>query len=157
MGETIPAASALFSHDGLRDSLTGLAAPPYFYENLAREIVSAKRSQLNLMIARFTLHFQEDLHASVSTIDTYILAFAEALRKNFRSDDFYARLGACEFALLISGREELVLKLAKRLLDDWLTIGKDEVLCVYKSLTYHPGESALDFLNRFDAPIQKEK
>lgn len=26
-----------FSHDGLRDSLTHLAAPPYFYENLRRE------------------------------------------------------------------------------------------------------------------------
>ena len=34
-----------FSHDGLRDSLTHLAAPPYFYENLRRDLATAERNR----------------------------------------------------------------------------------------------------------------
>jgi GGDEF domain-containing protein len=44
-----------FAHDGLRDSLTHLAAPPYFYENLRRELVTADRNKTRLTLIRFQL------------------------------------------------------------------------------------------------------
>ncbi len=45
----------IFAHDGLRDSLTHLAAPPYFYENLRRELVTAHRNKTRLTLIRFQL------------------------------------------------------------------------------------------------------
>ena len=44
-----------FSHDGIRDSLTHLAAPPYFYENLRRELGTAERNKSELSLIRFLI------------------------------------------------------------------------------------------------------
>ena len=45
----------VFSHDGLRDSLTHLAAPPYFYESLRRELISAQRDRRKFSLLRLQL------------------------------------------------------------------------------------------------------
>ena len=44
-----------FSHDGLRDSLTHLAAPPYFYENLRRDLAAAERNRSRITLIRFQI------------------------------------------------------------------------------------------------------
>ena len=44
-----------FSHDGLRDSLTHLAAPPYFYENLRRDLATAERNRSRVTLIRFQI------------------------------------------------------------------------------------------------------
>ena len=44
-----------FSHDGLRDSLTHLAAPPYFYENLRRDLATAERNKSRVTLIRFQI------------------------------------------------------------------------------------------------------
>ena len=44
-----------FSHDGLRDSLTYLAAPPLFYEYLRRELAAAHRNRTELALLQFNI------------------------------------------------------------------------------------------------------
>ena len=44
-----------FAHDGLRDSLTHLAAPPYFYENLRRDLATAERNKSRLTLIKLIL------------------------------------------------------------------------------------------------------
>ena len=49
-----------FSHDGLRDSLTHLAAPPFFYENLRRDLATADRNKSRITLIRFQIYPAQD-------------------------------------------------------------------------------------------------
>ena len=146
-----------FSHDGLRDSLTHLAAPPYFYENLRRELRIAERNKSRLSLIRFLL--SKDLNPihgldaknESKIADSYyevaILSFTEILKASIRSEDLCARLGHLEFTLILKGSSDIATTLAQRILSSWEYEGFS---CHYSTLTVNNGESTLEILNRLD-------
>jgi GGDEF domain-containing protein len=141
-----------FSHDGLRDSLTHLAAPPYFYENLRRELGTAERNKSQLSLVRFLISKDEaGIKITESDIDSRyevaILSFAEILKASIRSEDLCARLGQLEFTLILRGSSDVATSLAERVLRSWMFEGFG---CHYSVLTVNRGESSLEILNRLD-------
>ena len=141
-----------FSHDGLRDSLTHLAAPPYFYENLRRELGTAERNKSQLSLVRFLISKDEaGIKIKESDIDSRyevaILSFAEILKASIRSEDLCARLGQLEFTLILKGSSNVATSLAERVLRSWMFEGFG---CHYSVLTVNRGESSLEILNRLD-------
>jgi diguanylate cyclase (GGDEF)-like protein len=144
-----------FSHDGLRDSLTHLAAPPYFYENLRRELGIAERNNSQLSLIRFLIsknkagiqitesgNETDDSHYEVA-----ILSFAEILKASIRSEDLCARLGQPEFTLVIKASSDAATSLAQRVLGSWQM---DSLDCYFSVVTTNYSESSLEILNRLD-------
>lgn len=144
-----------FSHDGLRDSLTHLAAPPYFYENLRRELGTAERNKSELSLVRFLISKSETgiqipeskIESENSQYEVAILSFAEILKASIRSEDLCARLGQLEFTLILKGSSEVATSLAERVLRSWMFEGFGSH---YSVLTVNRGESSLEILNRLD-------
>ena len=145
-----------FSHDGLRDSLTHLAAPPYFYENLRRDLATAERNRSRITLIRFQIFpaqeklengdDEEDL-VQRSHYEVAILAFSEILKSNIRVEDLCARLGRFEFTLILRAGHEVAAMLAQRVLEEW----KDELfICKSSHISAIAGESSLELLNRLD-------
>jgi GGDEF domain-containing protein len=145
-----------FSHDGLRDSLTHLAAPPYFYENLRRDLATAERNKSRLTLIRFQLFPIEELPLTTepqeneiqqSIYEVTILSFAELLKSNIRAEDLCARLGRFEFTLILRAGEDVARSLLIRVLQQW----KNEIFMCKSSFTPAKlGESSLEILNRLD-------
>jgi GGDEF domain-containing protein len=145
-----------FSHDGLRDSLTHLAAPPYFYENLRRDLATAERNKSRLTLIRFQLFPIEELPLTAepqeneiqqSIYEVTILSFAELLKSNIRAEDLCARLGRFEFTLILRAGEDVARSLLIRVLQQW----KNEIFMCKSSFTPAKlGESSLEILNRLD-------
>jgi GGDEF domain-containing protein len=144
-----------FSHDGLRDSLTHLAAPPYFYENLRRELGIAERNNSQLSLIRFLISKNEagikfnksGNESDDSHYEVAILSFAEILKASIRSEDLCARLGHLEFTLILKGTSDVATSLAERVLHSWMFEGFGSH---YSVLTVNRGESSLEILNRLD-------
>jgi GGDEF domain-containing protein len=152
-----------FAHDGLRDSLTHLAAPPYFYENLRRELATASRNKTQLTLIRFQiLEVEGDdkgedersngarvglLNKSDSLYEVAILSFAEFLKSVTRAEDLCARLGRLEFTLILRASAEVGEGLSRRVLDGWKM---DSFLCKSSLVIAILGESSLEVLNRLD-------
>jgi GGDEF domain-containing protein len=145
-----------FSHDGLRDSLTHLAAPPYFYENLRRDLATAERNRSRITLIRFQIFptqeklengdDEEDL-VQRSHYEVAILAFSELLKNNIRVEDLCARLGRFEFTLILRAGHEVASILAQRVLQEW----KNELFtCKSSYISAIAGESSLELLNRLD-------
>ena len=82
-----------FAHDGLHDGLTRLAAPPYYYEILRREIAFTNRNLTDLTAIRVILKSKMPLHEAT------VIAFADSLSTSFRYEDVKARLGEYEFGI----------------------------------------------------------
>lgn len=142
-----------FSHDGLRDSLTHLAAPPYFYENLRRELATAERNKSRLTLIKFIL-VQTSTSTSTSTLtpseshyESAILSFAELLKASIRSEDLCARLGRMEFTLILKSSVEVGISLAGRVLGSWEV---KDFSPLYSTLGVRTNESPLEILNRLD-------
>jgi GGDEF domain-containing protein len=138
-----------FSHDGLRDHLTHLAAPPYFYENLRREISSAARNKSHLALVRFLLipHNGKSETIAESEYELAILGFAEIIKASTRGEDLCARLGKSEFTLILKAENRIACDLAERVLHLWeATFYR----CHYSVLSVNPSESPLEILNRLD-------
>ena len=141
-----------FSHDGLHDSLTRLAAPPYFYESLKREISIATRSKSVITVIRYQLE-SDDAESQQETNPIYdetLIAFADLISHSFRLEDYKARLGEKEFVVLIQGNEELSLQISQRLIARWAIEGTPSVGISYSCATHVRGESALEVMNRLD-------
>jgi len=140
-----------FAHDGLRDSLTHLAAPPYFYENLRRELVTASRNRTRLTLIRFLLYSpspkDELAEESESLYEVAILSFAEFLKGVTRADDLCARLGQFEFTLILKASQEVGDALSQRVLVGWKM---DSFTCKSSLVSATPDESVLEILNRLD-------
>jgi GGDEF domain-containing protein len=145
-----------FSHDGLRDSLTHLAAPPYFYENLRRDLATAERNKSRLTLIRFQLFPIKELplitelqenEIQQSIYEVTILSFAELLKSNIRAEDLCARLGRFEFTLILRAGEDVARSLLMRVLQQW----ENEIFMCKTSFTPAKlGESSLEILNRLD-------
>jgi GGDEF domain-containing protein len=135
-----------FSHDGLHDSLTHLAAPPYFYENLRRELASIEREKTRLSLIKFLIT-SNDSQRTDSEYESAILSFAEVLKASIRSEDLCARLGRLEFTLVLRGAVDVAESLAERVLKAW---AEDNFLCQFSTIAVKSGESSLEILNRLD-------
>ena len=145
-----------FSHDGLRDSLTHLAAPPYFYENLRRDLATAERNKSRITLIRFQIFpTQEKLEngddeenlVQRSYYEVAILAFSELLKNSIRVEDLCARLGRFEFTLILRAGHEVASILAQRVLQEWKN---EPFICKYSHICATLGESSLELLNRLD-------
>ena len=133
-----------FSHDGLRDSLTQLAAPPYLYESLRREISRSMRKSTELSLLRFVLD------GSGPSFEGALIRFADLLTKSFRYEDLAARMGESEFVVLVSGDSSVAKALSDRFYESWQDLAIYSVNSSYSYATYVESEGALDFLNRLD-------
>lgn len=143
----------VFSHDGLRDSLTHLAAPPLFYEELRRELSRAERSGQPFSLVRLVLQVGE---SNKSAYEVEILNFAETLTRLSRSEDLCARLGEREFVILLRGSESVAINLIERVTSKWIVAIKENLGeatypdIVSSHLMSRLGEGVLDLLNRLD-------
>lgn len=137
-----------FAHDGLRDSFTHLAAPPYFYENLRRELGIAERNKSRISLIKFLIK-EDELSRDIpdSHVEAAILSFAEILKVSIRSEDLCARLGRLEFTLILKASQETAISLAERIIKSW---ERKNFECRYAVLAVHVGESPLEILNRLD-------
>jgi GGDEF domain-containing protein len=142
----------VFAHDGFRDHLTRLAAPPYFYESLRREISVSTRNQSTITVIRYLL--QPEVQSSEIShfliYDETLVNFADLIDNAFRLEDYKARLGENEFVVLIYGNEQLALQISQRLIARWTIEGTPGVGIVYSCTSHINGEASLDVMNRLD-------
>ncbi len=141
-----------FSHDGLRDSLTHLAAPPYFYESLRRELISAERDKRKFSLLRLQLSPTSYENQSIKTpldsmYESAIVDFAELIKISVRGEDICARLGRFEFTLIIKAPLPIAKSIAQRIQSSW---GSKHVECLSATLSVNSQESTLEVLNRLD-------
>lgn len=145
--------NTLFSHDGVHDSQTHLAAATYFYQQLKQEIALSDRtgemfSLIRIIFNRTNLD-SESTKQKIGAAD--ILYFSEALKDLTRKQDCVARVGLNECVILVRAKRSNVEFLLSRLLiSPKLTVDNTlEVSC--SSVEFTPGEKALTILNRLDA------
>ncbi|CAN2177385.1 hypothetical protein MCEPAE42_00208 [Candidatus Nanopelagicaceae bacterium] len=136
-----------FEHDGLHDALTRLAAPPFFYESLRREIAIANRGGTDLTAIRLILESDSPIY------DATIISIADLITNSFRFEDAKARLGIVEFGILIYGGEDLASQLCQRLVARWAIEGTPKTVISYAITKYIEGEEAITFINRLDDQI----
>ena len=145
---------SLYSHDGLHDSQTHLAAPTLFYELLRRQVALSFRSTLSFSAIKII--FQRNLNgensSKVGAED--ILRFSCELRALTRSEDCVGRLGMNECVILI-GDGELAAKAFLSRLQSSTSLSVNHTLRISLSMvTFVRGETGLDLLNRLDeAPL----
>ncbi len=153
-----------YSHDGIRDSLTQLAAPTLFYEELRRELARASRGQEAICLVRFVLQ-PTNPNATIEGADSEsryedaILSFAQTLTRLCRAEDLCARMGELEFVSILHGAELAALSLIARISENWRgdlarrrSAGdKDTILLATSSVISRPMESSLELLDRLDS------
>ena len=146
--------SPLFSHDGIHDSQTHLAAPPFFYEQLRREVARSMRTQISFSAVKitFTPRIVDGESHQVSAED--ILRFSCELRTLIRASECIGRLGVNECVVLISDGEIAAQQLITRLRST-PSLSVNHTLQISLSMvTSLHGESELELLNRLDkAPL----
>jgi GGDEF domain-containing protein len=149
----------MFSHDGLKDSLTRLAAPPLFYEELRRELSrSARNGEVFSLIRLVLLQEVLDPDGMESEDKSRIVNFADTLTRVCRSEDLLARIGEREFLALVRGPASVATLLITRVATGWLAarlISDKKPGVPYPEfqtahITVRPQEPALELLNRLD-------
>jgi len=110
---------SLFSHDGIHDSQTHLAAPPYFYEQLGREIALSNRSGESFSLVRIIFRRINnsgfETGERIQAVD--ILHFSQALQDLTRKEDCVARLAINECLIIVRASKSNVEALVTRLLN----------------------------------------
>ncbi len=139
----------VFSHDGLRDSLTRVAAPPFFYESLKREISLSERTESTITAVTFKLISEQAIY------DYPLVALAEIAGRALRLEDHIARMGANNFVVLITGDNYVAEQVCARISSQWTLEGIPDIFLHYAWVSHEIGESALDFLNRLDGQSLK--
>lgn len=134
----------VFSHDGLRDSLTRLAAPPFFYESLKREISLSERSEGTITALTLRLISEQPIY------DYPIVAFSEIASRALRLEDHIARMGINNFVILITGDNDVAEQICARISSQWTLEGVPGISLHYAWISHQAGESVLEFLNRLD-------
>jgi len=150
----------MFSHDGIKDSLTQLAAPPFFYEEIRRELSRFERSHDPFSVIRFVLLSMANSHGKqddvISRYEVEVLNFAETLTRLSRSEDLCARIGEREFVILLRGSESVAMKFIERVTSTWIAVIEANLGDVTypdflsAHLMSRLGEGVLDLLNRLD-------
>ncbi len=153
----------MFSHDGIRDSLTQLAAPTLLYEELRRELARAKRQGQPICLIRFllvpgALDPRDGESATYFECEAEVINFAQTLTNLSRGEDVCARMGELEFVCVLHGLEEASKSFVSRISSRWHEAKvahtqahvRNNLSLVVASLMSRPSESALEFLNRLD-------
>ena len=131
-----------FSHDGIHDTFTNLAAPNYFYEELNRLVARFERSQAEFRIINISFVDIKSGHESE------VLEMAALLRTLLRGEDLAARLGMYEFGLLINGSHYE--SLAQRIVEGWKICVDNKITLNFKIGEPQKGFSTLQLLNKMD-------
>jgi GGDEF domain-containing protein len=136
----------LFSHDGIHDSQTHLASPPYFYEQLRREISLATRS--NKPLALVKILFENPQTDQVRAHD--ILHFSHELTQLTRKEECIGRLGVNEVVIIIRDGHGNAEQFIQRLLDS-TSLTVDKTLLIKVAKVYgEENEDSLQLLSRLD-------
>jgi GGDEF domain-containing protein len=135
-----------FSHDGIHDTFTNLAAPNYFYEELNRLVARYERSQAEFRIINISFV------GIKNGFESEILEMAAMLCSLLRGEDLAARLGNFEFGLLINGSHYE--SLMQRILENWKISVDNKISLNFKIGAPQPGCSALQLLNKMDEEDQ---
>jgi GGDEF domain-containing protein len=136
----------LFSHDGIHDSQTHLASPPYFYEQLGREISLAARS--NKPLALVKILFENPQTDQVRAHD--ILHFSHELTQLTRKEECIGRLGVNEVVIIIRDGHSNAEQFIQRLLDS-TSLTVDKTLLIKVAKVYgEENEDSLQLLSRLD-------
>jgi GGDEF domain-containing protein len=145
--------NTLFSHDGIHDSQTHLAAPTYFYEQLKQEIALSDRTGEMFSLIRIIFNRSnckgESIEDKIGAAD--ILYFSEALKDLTRKQDCVARVGVNECVILVRARKSNVESLLSRLLLSHKLTVENSLQISCSTVEFSPGEKALTILNRLDA------
>lgn len=150
----LPIYNSLFSHDGIRDSQTFLAAPALFYELLRRQVALSLRSGESFSAVKITF-ISRDLNQNSQLVSAEdILKFSCELRALTRSEDCIGRLGINECVVLVADGELAAQELISRL-HSTLTLSLKQSLLISISMVVSlRGETGLKLLNRLDeAPL----
>lgn len=170
----------VYSHDGIRDSLTQLAAPTLFFEELRRELARTTREHQRIAVIRFLLcpsganpgaaaevnRFHDSVnlfHDGISNYynaiyDEHVVSFAHLLSQQTRAEDVCARMGELEFACMIHGQEAAVRNFLSRISGKWRATQSSpaqsksavDLTVQFAALVSLPEEKALELLNRLD-------
>jgi GGDEF domain-containing protein len=145
--------NTLFSHDGIHDSQTHLAAPSYFYKQLQQEIELSKRTgetfSLIRVIFKPAIAKGQLVEEKISAAE--ILYFSEALKDLTRKQDCVARVGLNECIILIRAPASNVESLLSRLLNSKNLTVQNSLKVSCSTVEYQVEEKALTILNRLDA------
>ena len=146
--------NSLFSHDGIRDSQTHLAAPALFYELLRRQVALSSRSETSFSAVKITFT-RRALHKEFQAVSAEeILKFTCELRILTRSEDCIGRLGINECVALIANGELAARQLVSRLHSSSALSLKESLHISISMVTSLRGETGLQLLNRLDeAPL----
>lgn len=100
------------------DALTGLANTRYFKEALTRSVARAERSNQMFAVIHIDLIGFKQVNEQIGEEigDELLFALSEQLKRLVRTDDFVARLGPDEFAVLLNnvGNQENVSRIVER-------------------------------------------
>ena len=142
--------SPLFSHDGIHDSQTHFAAPPFFYEQLRRQVALSARTTLSFSVIKISFE-KNPMGTAGSTIGAEdVLRFSCELHSLARTEDCIGRTGINECLILITDGEVAARQLISRL-DSAPSLCLNNTLHISLSMvTSLCGESGLDLLNRLD-------
>jgi len=147
--------TSLFSHDGIHDSQTHLAAPTYFYELLNGEIACSERTgtrfSLIRVIFRKTSTDGDTKEYRVNAAD--ILYFSEALKDVTRKQDCVARIGINECIILMRSKRSNAESLLIRLISTPHLTVENSLVILAATVEYRVGENALTLLNRLDKVV----
>jgi GGDEF domain-containing protein len=145
--------SPLFTHDGIHDSQTHLAAPSFFYEQLRRELAIVKRSKTNFSLIKLVFERNTVDGARIVVSAEDILHFSCELRRLTRNSECIGRLGINECVILMSEGEEAAKHMLSRLhLAPSLTVNGSLHISL-SMVTSFPSESGLEILNRLDLAL----
>jgi len=153
----------MYSHDGLKDSLTNLAAPGLFYEELRRGILRTERSGNQLSLIRLILgravkeEFADESNLQLPD-DMEILKFADILLRLTRGEDLCARMGEMEFIVLLFAPQPVAKNYIQRVSREWNVSSAERndweshisVKIIASCLTSQSGQSALELLQNLD-------
>ncbi|MFZ4108065.1 MAG: hypothetical protein ACOYK4_03580 [Candidatus Planktophila sp.] len=142
--------SPLFSHDGIHDSQTHLAAPSFFYEQLRREVALSKRSNISFSVIKviFSRFSEDGVRPQIQAVD--ILRFSCELQTLTRTEDCIGRLGINECVILVSDGHGAAERLITRL-QSTQSLSLNRTLEISTAMvTSLIGESGLALLNRLD-------
>lgn len=102
-----------FDNDGLTDTLTQTMAPGLFYQNLKREIATAKRESRELTILSVAIN--KRLLGLVTYSERELKNLGDLLTTNLREGDFCSRISDHGFWVLLRTGESDVKKIIIRL------------------------------------------
>ena len=147
--------NSLFSHDGIHDSQTHLAAPTYFYETLNGEIACSDRTGALFSLIRVVFRkVNRDENLENNRVDAAdILHFSEALKDVTRKQDCVARIGINECIILTRANKSNAESLLTRLISAPHLTVENTLLVLASTVEFQKGEKALALLNRLDKVV----